>query len=346
MNEIANICVYIRHNKKYLVLAVGFSLLLSLAAHDFQPPPRPGGAPPDFVLPLWKKAEIEQTNYCKHLFKVFKDHMPPIYTLTNNLTYSELNLYVYSGNDTVSRSIRNIGSWQAETTRKVLYQMKRTQASRHLRPSGLTFVDIGSHLGWFSSVMADHGYRVISFEPMPTNEILIRSNMCLQDPEGKKRRWTLFNFGLSNTTENCRLIARKENTGNGIVVCKKDKPIPDTHEVRGYLDTYLLDEIITPEILNDLEIGFVKMDVENFEYLVIEGGMKFFSSPKVTHMLLEFWPMGDPSFARRNLRVYQLLTQAGWKLSWKGIGGPRVDPSLKDQSTDAYGDAWAWKDIR
>lgn len=292
---------------------------------------------------FWKKAEIETSNYCKHLFPVLRNHFPSLYALRTNMAVlnTTLDVYAYAENDFVSDQILHASGWDMEKATEMLNQLERYRAAKGLRADQVTFVDIGANIAWFSSIMAHHGFRVISFEPMSQNEILVRSNMCLFDPEGEKKTWTYFNLGLGESTSSCKIISHGTNFGDGLTVCD-DARVGDGYVVRSHIDIVRLDDVLSNYELANLEIGFVKVDVENFEKFVVAGGPEFFASPKVTRMFIEFFPMNSPKCAERNRDVYTLLTKAGWKLSFKAFGGPLADPNVLHGDTIA--DAFAWKE--
>ena len=151
------------------------------------------------------------------------------------------------------------------------------------------FMDIGGNIGTHTVYLQSLGYHGLTFEPMPANEDLIRSNLCANDPN---QLVTLFSKGLSNVAGICNVYTPLGNTGDGVVGCsnsaegieRSDKAGMDTSEyiLRGRLEVTTLDafmyagDVIAPHV--HLPVGVLKMDVEGFELKVVLGGKKIFAT--------------------------------------------------------------------
>jgi hypothetical protein len=88
---------------------------------------------------------------------------------------------------------------------------------------------VGGNIGTYASWLALEGYRVLSFEPMPANEPLIRSNLCRHDPE--QSLVGLFTLGLGRAPALCDMWTGEGNMGDGRVLCNDSdaKPQPLDH---------------------------------------------------------------------------------------------------------------------
>jgi FkbM family methyltransferase len=228
-------------------------------------------------------------------------------------------MFMYNSNDAtqdaVSYWIRKQGSWEMSITEAIDSKMHSFAKNNGIGLDQVTFVDIGANIGWFSLVFANAGYNVISFEPMPENEIILRQNKCLFHAiHANPTRWTYLNLGLGENRETCKSISRAGNYLNGITKCGVNITIDPGFSLRGIIEVYPLDQII--DIDGDLKIGAVKMDVEGFEKFVILGGSKFFSSPKIEFIAMELLD----SFRERSAYAYQKLIDFGFTISDKDGG--------------------------
>eukprot|EP01125_Pyxidicula_operculata_P010845 TRINITY_DN3568_c0_g1_i2.p1 TRINITY_DN3568_c0_g1~~TRINITY_DN3568_c0_g1_i2.p1 ORF type:complete len:356 (+),score=40.78 TRINITY_DN3568_c0_g1_i2:81-1148(+) len=348
----------------YKVGAVGLALLLVFVIYSSLSSPKPQ-KPTDFRGPrkatntaddrdskefefalntstsYWSLAKSLKDNYCQRTFPILRENLPPIYAYRGDFSVAGtvLNIFAYSKGDFVSKEVFSSG-WDLTKTEQIIAELKNYAESKNLNPDQVVFVDIGANIGWFSTVMAYHGFRVISFEPFPSNEFVLRLNQCEHDHEGKKNRWTYFNYGLHDTKTECRITSHNINFGNGITVCGNE-PVRKDYVVRHRIQMVPLDDIIYP-VIDRLNIGVVKIDVENYEKYVIAGGLKFFGSPKVTRMVIEFFTPSDSVTQERNRYVFNTLTQLGWKLSWDKFGGSTI--STIDFPDKGNLDAFCWKD--
>jgi len=141
------------------------------------------------------------------------------------------------------------------------YESKETDIIReHLKP-GSVFIDIGANIGWYT-IQASHwvGEKgvVIAFEPRPsTFQYLLKSIQ-----ENGLSNVRLFNIALSNApgTGNLMKVEGQRNTGGSYLGTGKGIEVP--------LQT--LDQL--SENLDRLDM--IKMDVEGWEPMVIEGAKK------------------------------------------------------------------------
>ena len=75
---------------------------------------------------------------------------------------------VYKSKDIVSNQIRGSG-WEMNLVRAFKNFYLEYSAKHNIPLSELTFLDIGSNIGWFSLNMAALGVNVVAFEPMEQN---------------------------------------------------------------------------------------------------------------------------------------------------------------------------------
>ena len=109
---------------------------------------------------------------------------------------------------------------------QLIFQLKKYAKDTGYSRSNITFLDIGGNVGWFTTAIAMRGFRVITFEPMPRNEIILRSNLCINNLTSLV---TLFNTALSNTSDNCKIVSETFNRGNGVIICGDDKVNPTNY---------------------------------------------------------------------------------------------------------------------
>ncbi|KAJ3200694.1 hypothetical protein HK099_002550, partial [Clydaea vesicula] len=115
-----------------------------------------------FPLPetSFRKVELNFNNFVK------KGEKPLI---------NQGSMFVIPLNDIVSNGIISGKSWEYTETLQMLAIMSRAASNGVNTPY---FLDIGSNVGWFSTVMAALGYNVIAFDAMKSNALLFRSTLC------------------------------------------------------------------------------------------------------------------------------------------------------------------------
>lgn len=125
-------------------------------------------------------------------------------------------------------------------------------------------VDVGANMGYYTLLMAKLNANVHSFEPEPTNFVLLKKNVELNNFTNV----TLYNKAVSNTNGKAKFVLADYGTGQHTLGSSK-------------FGTRTIDVETTTIDLQD--IAFAKIDVEGAELLVLNG-MKTLPSK----MLVEF----------------------------------------------------------
>jgi FkbM family methyltransferase len=153
----------------------------------------------------------------------------------------------------IERSILNGGVWAAEET----YAMNKL-----LKPGSVVF-DIGANIGYFTLLMSKlvgvNG-QVHSFEPMDYAFERLRSNMII-NPTLPLHNITLNNKALSWCNE--AKIECFESQFSSKVLAHSERKLIDFVTLDGYFAASLLDRL-----------DFIKIDVDGYDYHVIQGGVK------------------------------------------------------------------------
>ncbi len=132
-------------------------------------------------------------------------------------------------------------------------------------------LDIGANIGWYSKLAKLQGCSVYSYEPDPRNFDILKEN-C---PDSN-----LFNVALGDN--NFKKFLKFNDTGN-----YGDSQIRnDAGELT--VDVVKLDDIFLED---PSKIKAIKIDVQGYEPLVLDGAKNIFSKlPKGCLVLLEFCP--------------------------------------------------------
>ncbi|MBU4537453.1 MAG: FkbM family methyltransferase [Weeksellaceae bacterium] len=156
-----------------------------------------------------------------------------------------------------------------------------------------TFVDVGAHIGRFSTLMAKKNWNVISFEPLKINFNALENNLKLNNVEKNAK---IFNVGLGNRTEDQIIYFNKLELGEASV-SQKEGSSRDSVKILRFDDLY-----------NDLQIKdfcIVKVDVEGFEEQVLEG-MHGFVKTHQPLFVIELW-------AEKSPKLVEFLKAQGYK---------------------------------
>lgn len=160
------------------------------------------------------------------------------------------------------------GFWEMWVTEAML---------RHVRP-GMTVLDIGANLGYFTVLLADltgPTGKVLSFEPNPAMNSLLRRSIEVNGV----LPWTrLHEIALGDSAGDVAINARLDHPGGAhIVRGSADRPDGVKVPVRR-LDS----------ITDALDADFIKMDVEGYEQHVWRGMTAILARKRAMTIFMEF----------------------------------------------------------
>lgn len=156
-----------------------------------------------------------------------------------------------------------------------------------------TFIDVGAHIGRFSTLMAKKNWDVISFEPLKINFKALENNLKINGLEKNAR---IFNAGLGNVAEEQTIFFNKLELGEASIYEREGDTKDDIKILR-------FDDIYKDFALNDMCV--VKVDVEGYEEKVIEGMHDFVKTHKPL-FVIELW-------AEKSPKLVDFLKSQGYK---------------------------------
>jgi FkbM family methyltransferase len=142
-------------------------------------------------------------------------------------------------------------------------------------------LDIGANLGWYSMLLdriSEEGASIHSFEPDPLNFNLLKTNLS----QNNVTKVQITETALSDSSgEQTLHLYPDKNRGRHSLL-----PINDGETVT--VKTLTLDDYCEQNAISGESIEFIKIDVEGYEPMVLQGGKKTLSTCPV--ILSEFAP--------------------------------------------------------
>lgn len=187
-----------------------------------------------------------------------------------------------------------------------VYEKPETAFFLKICRPGLTFLDIGANLGYYTALalsrMKGRG-RIIALEPDPINLGFLEKTISLNPfPEIVSR----FQMAASDHEGRMNLYVSTDNRG--------DNRMYENEFSRGSVevDVTTVDRLISQ--LGDPVVDLVKIDVQGYEYAVAMGMRKTIASAPNMCLLSEFWPYGLASAGASGELYLQLLADLGFQL--------------------------------
>lgn len=271
----------------------------------------------DLTAAVQKQA---QSNYCVRHFT----GRPPRPDVVNARLHlpaagaAQYPFFVYEAGDYVSGSIRGSGHWEPEIAAALVEALTRVAEAKGLPREQVHLLDVGGNVGSHTVYVQAAGFCVVAFEPLLPNEDIIRSNLCVADPE--QRRVIFFNKGLGAEKDVCTFYSNSANQGDGVLYCGGERPSNDAYLSRGRVEVGRLDDILLPcrggtRLPPGMVFGAMKMDVESFEPRVVEGGRKFLAAARIPFVVFEI----NRLMAEERRSVLQVFYDLGYQASGQGF---------------------------
>ncbi len=182
---------------------------------------------------------------------------------------------------------------------------------------GEVLFDVGANVGMYSCYAARiSGARVFSFEPESQNYAELNRNIFFNSLHD---RVTAYNLAASNVAENSVLYLSQFCPGyshHDFGENRWDKPKqlgellvkPEERLTQG-CTSIRLDDVVANGTFPQPD--HLKVDVDGFEWKVIDGALKVLSSPKLKTALIE-----TDNNIPESVKIIDIMTSLGWKFSY------------------------------
>jgi FkbM family methyltransferase len=222
-----------------------------------------------------------------------------------------LTLECESADEVITKALRETGEWEEGVALAI---------EKHLEP-GWTFLDVGAHIGYFATLAASKGAKVIAIEPDAKYAAMLRANL---------RRNILDGAVLE--------IAVSDSDGFG--------SLRQDHRFAGNPGAQYLTEsprelpILTlPNTIGDIRPEFLKVDIEGLEYKTLKAAPEILDHAKV--IVVEVGREMCRRYGGQINDVVELLQEHGFGVTF--IDGTPLDERFSNMQPDNYANLLAVK---
>lgn len=205
-----------------------------------------------------------------------------------------------------------------------VWEEGETEALRRLVQRGCRFLDVGAHIGYFSLVAHTSAPDVVvhAVEPSPSTASLLRLNLFAHSIDS-----TVWELGLGSRRDTLGFSEADHNPGDGRVVLDLD-----------FADVVVpvlpADELFPREVFH-----VVKIDVQGFEDLVLEGMQGVIRRSPNIKILIEFFPGAISDRGRSPMNTLQSYQRMGFSI--EALVGSKVLPLSLDGILNTCAEAGA-----
>lgn len=185
------------------------------------------------------------------------------------LTRCGMSFVLPSGDFGVTLEAESTGSYEPVTTNLI----------ESLLSPGMTFIDIGAHVGLFAipaTQWVGRSGKVIAFEPHPKNFDLLLNNLKINQVEEEV---TAIQSAISNKTQSMDLYTCSFNTGD-------HQLYPSSTRDKISVPCTTLDDFFP----SGAQVDLVKMDVQGAEGFAFEGMRRLLEENKAIQIIWELSP--------------------------------------------------------
>jgi FkbM family methyltransferase len=195
----------------------------------------------------------------------------------------------------ISESIRNSKVW-AEPETKLFREL--------LRP-GMTVVDVGANIGYFSllaSTLVGSGGSIHAFEPDPLNCSLLKKSIRLNNVSNIE----VVQMALSDDDVPISLFIDSHNKGDHRIW----EPVGESRK-RIDVGSTTLDDYLDQR---QSKPAFIKIDVQGAEGKVLGGMKNTLTLDELKFLTLEFWPLALRKCGTPPEQILKQITDAGFTI--------------------------------
>ena len=197
-----------------------------------------------------------------------------------------------------------VGAQDAVIDSLLAYEKFETDLFKRQIKEGMTVVDLGAHLGYYTLIAAKLvGWRgeVFAFEPEPYNYGLLIRNIATNGYSNV----IAVQKAVSNRVGSARLFLSRDNSG--------DHRMYDSHDGR---DSIEIETVTLDKFFKDKSNGIdvIKMDVQGAEMAALQGMGNIIKKNASLKIITEFWPIGLRRFAYSPEGYLNSLIEYGFQL--------------------------------
>ena len=227
-----------------------------------------------------------------------------------NFSNSNFDMFIYKSNDFLSNAISGSGSWETKETNNLLSLLDYYSRKKNIQRNDIYVLDIGANIGWYTFILGNKGYNIISFEPSTTNYYILNKNYCLNN----NTNIILINKGLDIEETNISIYHPLINIGNAI-------SSNDAHNSN--IKNYIKEEIILTKLekyipyLVNKNLALMKLDIEGSEGKAIESGKELITKYHIPFIFMEWTPKALKLKGTDPELFLKLFINNGYKISKK-----------------------------
>lgn len=182
------------------------------------------------------------------------------------------------------------------------FEPGETEIVKKFVKKGMTVVDAGANIGYFTLLMArlvGRSGKVHAFEPGRENVELLKKNIALNSRE--------------NVIVNDMALSDKAGELNFYISASNPQDHRIIKDLREKRKSYKVKSITLNDYFKNSKVDFIKMDIQGAELLALEGAMKIIARCKPL-LIIEYWPYGIVQLGRKPEELFAILEKMKYQI--------------------------------
>ena len=263
-----------------------------------------------------------QNRFCDNILNHINRELEKDIILYNvSLNDTQFDIFIYNDYDYYSWQIKLNQSFEGEATLHMLNAIQYYADKNDYLNDDIVIFDIGSNVGWYSTFFGTYKYTVLSFEPLPKNDYVLRKNFCRNNKNYAEPQSTItiINEVLYPIETFCDYYKDIKNSKKNLVLCdkSKEKNLDKDYIKIDTIKTNKLSNFIP--LINDKRMTLLRFDLEYEGEMAIESGKELITKYHIPFVFIEFNMLMFALHETRPQDFLRFFTQNGYKISLNGF---------------------------
>ena len=263
-----------------------------------------------------------QNRFCDNFINHINRELENDIILYNvSLNDTQFDIFIYNNYDYYSWQIKLNQSFEGEATLHMLNAIQYYADKNDYLNDDIVIFDIGSNVGWYSTFFGIYKYTVLSFEPLPKNDYVLRKNYCRNNKNYAEPQSTItiVNEVLYPIETFCDYYKDIKNSKKNLVLCdkSKEKNLDKDYIKIDTIKTNKLSNFIP--LINDKRMTLLRFDLEYEGEMAIESGKELITKYHIPFVFIEFNMLMFALHETRPQDFLRFFTQNGYKISLNGF---------------------------
>ena len=263
-----------------------------------------------------------QNRFCDNILNHINRELENEIILYNvSLNDTQFDIFIYNDYDYYSWQIKLNQSFEGEATLHMLNAIQYYADKNDYLNDDIVIFDIGSNVGWYSTFFGTYKYTVLSFEPLPKNDYVLRKNFCRNNKNYAEPQSTItiVNEVLYPIETFCDYYKDIKNSKKNLVLCdkSKEKNLDKDYIKIDTIKTNKLSNFIP--LINDKRMTLLRFDLEYEGEMAIESGKELITKYHIPFVFIEFNMLMFALHETRPQDFLRFFTQNGYKISLNGF---------------------------